>query len=195
MIKRLHPAIWVGLTLTVALLVRVQIEKSHVSDLANQPGVDEVSKHIYLAESARWSTPIIGDKSQVLTQALDKADQLKEHNPAGSRAIAEEVRATLYATRVGHPGNTEILQRANQLIVENLAKQHNLGEEEKAKLVQAYKEVRGPSPIFSLLSSIGFVIWLVGLALISIGRKDLRVQAVMLTAGGLISYLGFLALA
>ena len=195
MIKRLHPAIWVGLTLFIALIIRTQIERAHVSRLAGDQGDDLVAKTVYLAESARWSPPLIGDRAATLSQALDTATKLMKEDPAGAQAIAEEVRATLFATRVGQPGHPEILKRANELIVACLSARHGHTEVERAKLLRTYEKVSGPAPFLSLLSSLGFVLWLVGLAWLLIGRQSYRVHALSLSAVGLVSYLGFLALA
>jgi hypothetical protein len=193
--NRVHPAIWVGLILTTVALWRVQLEKNRVTSLSSQKQNDPVLRNVYLAESARWALPLVGDSRARLSEALDEAEKLAQTNPQGAQAIAEEVRATLYVTRTGAPPHPDLLERSNQLIVRSLEQRFKLSPSQRETVASKYREFRGPTPAYSLLSSLGFVFWLIGLSWLSLGKREHRVRAVALSASGLVLYLVFLAIA
>ena len=178
----------------VALVFRVRQEHSALLEAAKAE--DEAgARGILLAESARWTWPVGDARRGRLAKAMEMADDLRASKPDEARAIAEEVRATLYATRVGKPGHPEILARANKMIVDLLAQRDNLDDAARTALAAEYARFDGPRPGPYAGSAFGFCLWLVGLwgGVCSEGRA--RVGALVLAAGGLALFLGFLAVA
>ena len=190
----MHPAVWLVLGLLLALLVRTRLEHHRVQNLAaNTP--DLKTKGILIAESARWAWPFGSEQPRLLQQSLTIADTLKPNDPQSAGAIAEEVRATLYATRVNRPAHPKLLRHANTLIINALTTRDHLTEPATKQLEDAYSTPIGPRPWAFNLSSLGFLTWLFGLFVTIWGKANHRTVGILCSALGLVAYLGFLAVA
>lgn len=170
------------------------MEHSRVLTLANET-TDVEAKGIYLAEAARWSWPVGSERAGHLNEALNLSLSIQAEQPDKARAIAEEIRASLYAVRTGTPEHPEIMARANAIIVEELARRDGLNEKERADLKAQYDKTIGPNPTASLFSSIGFALWLLGLGIAIWAGKTKRQWGALMSLTGLVCYLGFLPLA
>jgi len=182
-----------GCVFLVALVLRVRSEHSDRLEAAR--AAEGAEKGVLLAESARWTWPIGDERPERLEEALELAEGLRSDNPEGARAIAEEVRATLYATRVGRPGHPGTLSRANEMITDLLSARDGLSEGEKQALAAQYEKYDGPSTGAAAGSSAGFCLWLFGLWLSARERGKRRIASFALAGLGLALFLGFLAVA
>ncbi len=170
------------------------MEHSRVLSLANE-ATDVEQKGVYLAEAARWSWPIGSERPDHLNQALELSLSIQSENPDGARAIAEEVRASLYVVRTGAPEHPEIMARANAIIVEELVRKDKLDDKARATPQTQYEKTIGPNPNASLMSSLGFVLWLIGLGMVIWTEQKKRQWGALMSLAGLACYLGFLPLA
>tara|TARA_B100000029_G_C17553602_1_gene950958 strand:- start:944 stop:1534 length:591 start_codon:yes stop_codon:yes gene_type:complete len=193
-IKKVHPAVWLILGLIVVMLVRTRMEHSRVQGLVANTQ-DPKTKGILIAESARWAWPLGPEQARLLNKSLSIADTIQTKDPQAAGAIAEEVRATLYATRVNRPIHPDILQRANTLIVQSLKARDQLQEPATKQLENIYAKPIGPKPWAFNLSSLGFLAWLFGLFITIWGKTNHRIAGILCSTLGLIAYLGFLAVA
>ncbi len=182
------------LVLLLAIVIRVRYEKAHCLKRVDSAS-SRAEKAVLLAETARWTLPYENERAEYLEKALGHANELKTASPEAARAVAEEVRATIYAVRLGFPGNGETLQRANEMIVDLLASRDGLSETEKAALMETYHRFDGPAPGATAGSSLGFVLWLSGLWLSAGGTRRRRTGGLVLASVGLALFLGFFALA
>ena len=194
LIRRLHPAFWIGLLLLLSLVVRTRMEHSRVLSLSNEVS-DLEQKGIHLAEAARWAWPFGSERSEHLNRALEISLSLQKEKPDAARAVAEEVRASIYSVRTGGPAYPEILSRANSIIVSELARRDQLNEEEREELQKKFDAPIGPNPTAKLMSSLGFALWLLGLGVLIWAQGRRRQWGALMSLTGLALYLGFLPLA
>jgi len=182
------------LVFLLAIVMRVRHEKAHGLERVNAAS-SKAEKAVLLAETARWTLPYGNERAEYLEKALEHANELKTASPEAARAVAEEVRATIYSVRLGFPGNEDILQRANGMIVDLLASRDALSESEKEALAETYRRFDGPEPGATAGSSLGFVCWLSGLWLSAGATRRRRAGGLVLASVGLALFLGFFALA
>jgi hypothetical protein len=184
----------VGGLLLGALFVRTRVELSRGIERARS-ATSESARGIALCEAARWTLPLGGERESLLEEALSTAERLQTMDPEGARAVAEEVRATLYAVRLAAPPKSEQLDRANNLVVSLLAKRDGLGAVQVEELRQAYAQGLGPAPVPYALSSASFLLWLAGLWLAVRKEGSGRRLGFVLAAVGLAGFVGFIAVA
>jgi hypothetical protein len=170
------------------------MEHSRVVEKAEE-ATDLEDKGIYTAEAARWAWPIGSEGSKHLSDALEISKKIQDQNPDGARLVAEEVRASIFSTRTGSPGHPEILAEANALIVASLSKRDALNEKERSSLAKEYAKQIGPDTAKSLLSSIGFLLWIGGLGVAIWAQNRKRQLGLLISLTGLTLYLGFIGLA
>ncbi len=191
---RRGPALLAFALVAGALVGRVGCER-HVRLEAARAETDPVARGMGLADAARWSWSFTGEREALLVEALNFAEKVRPKEPARALALAEEVRATLFVTRwLGSPTGP-VLERANGMIVQLLADRDGLGDDRRQELAAKYAEPIGPSSLSYALSSIGFVLWLCGLALTTSALRGRRRLGFGLATGGLALFLTFLALA
>lgn len=176
------------------LLVRARVELSRGLERA-AAAHDSKAKGVALAEAARWALPLTGEREQLLGGAMAAAEALEQADPDGARAVAEEVRATLFAVRLASPPRSPLLKEANAMIVRLLAQRDRLSPQQVEELRLTYEEQRGPAPLPYALSSLSFVVWLVGLWLAVRREGSGRRLGLLLAAIGLAGFVGFIAVA